>query len=404
MSRSSAAASSASPPRARCWSASPRCPSCSARKKPSSRPTRPGTTAGSSTRASTTSPAPTRPSSACEGKGLCASSARPTGSGTTAAARSSSPPAQDELPRLQTLYERGIANGVPGVEMIDASAPARDRAARPRLCAPSTRRTTAIVDYGAVSAAHSRRELTARGVDHRAERRRCWRSSAYAGRARDRHLATRRRPRVARQLRRALLRRGRAPGRRRARACRSSRSAASTTCSARATPSRARPDLPGARSRVPVPRRALHATPSTARWRPDRTRCWPSRARATAAGRAQPARAARDPALPRLLAHGAQVLAHRRVRGVPLAVSKAAFVHALQRLVPEIKPEDVTAGRRRGARPGRRPRRHPGRRLPHRRQSDDAIHVLNAPSPAATASLAIGRHIAGLAVGDLRLR
>jgi hypothetical protein len=26
-----------------------------------------------------------------------------------------------------------------------------------------------------------------------------------------------------------------------------------------------------------------------------------------------------------------------------------------------------------------------------------AIHVLNAPSPAATASLAIGRHIAGLA-------
>ena len=30
-------------------------------------------------------------------------------------------------------------------------------------------------------------------------------------------------------------------------------------------------------------------------------------------------------------------------------------------------------------------------------QSKDAIHVLNAPSPAATASLAIGRHIAGLA-------
>jgi L-2-hydroxyglutarate oxidase len=27
----------------------------------------------------------------------------------------------------------------------------------------------------------------------------------------------------------------------------------------------------------------------------------------------------------------------------------------------------------------------------------DAIHVLNAPSPAATASLAIGRHVAGLA-------
>jgi L-2-hydroxyglutarate oxidase len=29
--------------------------------------------------------------------------------------------------------------------------------------------------------------------------------------------------------------------------------------------------------------------------------------------------------------------------------------------------------------------------------TDGAIHVLNAPSPAATASIAIGRHIAGLA-------
>jgi (S)-2-hydroxyglutarate dehydrogenase len=35
--------------------------------------------------------------------------------------------------------------------------------------------------------------------------------------------------------------------------------------------------------------------------------------------------------------------------------------------------------------------------------SADAIHVLNAPSPAATASLAIGRHIAGLAVEQFRL-
>jgi L-2-hydroxyglutarate oxidase len=34
----------------------------------------------------------------------------------------------------------------------------------------------------------------------------------------------------------------------------------------------------------------------------------------------------------------------------------------------------------------------------------DAIHVLNAPSPAATASLAIGRHIAGLAVQTFALR
>jgi hypothetical protein len=31
------------------------------------------------------------------------------------------------------------------------------------------------------------------------------------------------------------------------------------------------------------------------------------------------------------------------------------------------------------------------------------VHVLNAPSPAATASIAIGRHIAELAVGALEL-
>ena len=34
----------------------------------------------------------------------------------------------------------------------------------------------------------------------------------------------------------------------------------------------------------------------------------------------------------------------------------------------------------------------------------DAIHVLNAPSPAATASLAIGRHIAGMAAKTFALR
>jgi L-2-hydroxyglutarate oxidase LhgO len=34
----------------------------------------------------------------------------------------------------------------------------------------------------------------------------------------------------------------------------------------------------------------------------------------------------------------------------------------------------------------------------------DAIHVLNAPSPGATASLAIGRHIAGLAVENFGLK
>jgi L-2-hydroxyglutarate oxidase LhgO len=35
--------------------------------------------------------------------------------------------------------------------------------------------------------------------------------------------------------------------------------------------------------------------------------------------------------------------------------------------------------------------------------TEGAVHVVNAPSPAATASLAIGRHIAGLAADTFRL-
>jgi len=37
-------------------------------------------------------------------------------------------------------------------------------------------------------------------------------------------------------------------------------------------------------------------------------------------------------------------------------------------------------------------------------EATDAIHVLNAPSPAATASLAIGRHIATLAAERFGLK
>ena len=38
------------------------------------------------------------------------------------------------------------------------------------------------------------------------------------------------------------------------------------------------------------------------------------------------------------------------------------------------------------------------------KESRNAIHVLNAPSPGATASLAIGRHIAALAADTFALR
>jgi L-2-hydroxyglutarate oxidase LhgO len=78
------------------------------------------------------------------------------------------------------------------------------------------------------------------------------------------------------------------------------------------------------------------------------------------------------------------------------SLSRRAFVRALQRLVPELQPSDVSRGgsgvRAQGVTPD-------GLLLDDFSivEIPNAIHVLNAPSPAATASLAIGRHIAGLA-------
>jgi (S)-2-hydroxyglutarate dehydrogenase len=76
------------------------------------------------------------------------------------------------------------------------------------------------------------------------------------------------------------------------------------------------------------------------------------------------------------------------------SLSKTNFCKALQRLVPDIRPDDLVPG-------------HAGVRAQAMNASGDlvsdfhlvirenAIHVLNAPSPAATASLAIGEHIVG---------
>jgi L-2-hydroxyglutarate oxidase len=74
------------------------------------------------------------------------------------------------------------------------------------------------------------------------------------------------------------------------------------------------------------------------------------------------------------------------------SLSKGNFCKALQRLVPDIRPDDLTPG-------------HAGVRAQamntsgdlvndfHLVTRDNAIHVLNAPSPGATASLAIGEYI-----------
>jgi L-2-hydroxyglutarate oxidase LhgO len=78
------------------------------------------------------------------------------------------------------------------------------------------------------------------------------------------------------------------------------------------------------------------------------------------------------------------------------SLSKKAFVKALQRLVPEIRPEDVERG---GAGIRAQAVAPDGSLVDDFRVVGDetGIHVLNAPSPGATASLSIGRHICGLA-------
>jgi (S)-2-hydroxyglutarate dehydrogenase len=72
--------------------------------------------------------------------------------------------------------------------------------------------------------------------------------------------------------------------------------------------------------------------------------------------------------------------------------SKAAFVKALQRLVPELTSEDIVAGGS-GVRAQALDIR--GKLIDdfHFVYADGMVHVCNVPSPAATASLAIGRYI-----------
>lgn len=74
--------------------------------------------------------------------------------------------------------------------------------------------------------------------------------------------------------------------------------------------------------------------------------------------------------------------------------SKGAFVSSLQRLVPEIQAADVVRG---GSGVRAQAVGHDGRLVDdfHIVTGERMVHVLNAPSPAATASISIGRMIAG---------
>jgi L-2-hydroxyglutarate oxidase len=82
--------------------------------------------------------------------------------------------------------------------------------------------------------------------------------------------------------------------------------------------------------------------------------------------------------------------------------SKAAFVRALQRLIPELRPEDVQRG---GAGVRAQAVEPTGFLVDDFRivEAEGMIHVLNAPSPGATASLSISAVIAGMAAKSFGL-
>lgn len=82
------------------------------------------------------------------------------------------------------------------------------------------------------------------------------------------------------------------------------------------------------------------------------------------------------------------------------SLSKRAFLAALRRLIPELNLQDLQPG---GSGVRAQAVERSGALVDDFRiiQSQNMVHVLNAPSPAATASLAIGRHVAQLAADPL---
>jgi L-2-hydroxyglutarate oxidase LhgO len=303
----------------------------------------------------------------------------------------------EERPRLATLYERGIANGVPGIKMIDAD---RAREIEPHASVVEAIHSpnTAIVDYKEVAAAMAS-ELKSRGVVIETDAR----VNAIL-RTRDGvELGT---PRIGVRARRII------------------------NCAGLYSDTVAR--MAGADADVQIiPFRGEYYF-----LRPERSDL--------VRGLIYPVP---DPEFPFLGVHFTRTV-HGEVEAGPNAVfafkregyrfgdvdarelaeslrfpgfwhmarkywrtgtyemyrslSKAAFVSALQRLVPGVRAEDVTRG---GAGVRAQAVSPDGSLVDDFRivASADAIHVLNAPSPGATASLAIGRHIAGLATENFGL-
>ena len=306
---------------------------------------------------------------------------------------------QEEVPRLQTLYERGVANGVPGVALIDL---ARLRELEPHANAVAAIHSpqTAIVDYGQVSQAFAR-DLVVRG----ATLERSFPVSTITKSGGELRIGTADgRVVTARHLVNCA-----------GLYCDVIARLAGATTDVQIVPFRGeyymiRPErhdlVRGLIYPVPDPEfpfLGVHFTRTVH----GEVEAGPNAV--LAFGREgytwrhlRPAELAGTLAFPgtwRMAAKYWQTGAYEVYR----SLSKAAFVKALQKLVPALRADDIQPG---GSGVRAQAVTREGALVDDFRivQSERAIHVLNAPSPGATASLAIGRHIAGLAAETFQLR
>jgi len=304
----------------------------------------------------------------------------------------------DELPRLQMLYERGTANGVPGLALIE---PARLRELEPHAAALRGIHSpnTAIVDFGEVAAAFAR-ELAARGVtiETNAE------VTAIRRVGDEFELTT---PRLTVRARRIVN-------------CAGLYSdvvarMAGAPADVSIIPFRGeyyfiKPErrslVRGLIYPVPDPEFPFLGVHFTRTVHGD-VEAGPNAVLAFAREGYRFGRVNPSELWSTLTYSGFWAMARRYWRTgayeVYRSLSQGAFVRALQRLVPELRPDDVVRG---GAGVRAQAVMRDGSLVDDFRivESADAIHVLNAPSPAATASLAIGRHIAGLAAERFGLK
>ena len=306
---------------------------------------------------------------------------------------------EEELPRLQTLYERGVANGVPGVTMIDA---ARLKEIEPQANALAAIHSpqTAIVDYGRVAETLAR-DLGAAGVTFE----RNFRVSGIERvrgtlrlSAPDGHLVN------ATHLVNCAGLHSDAVAR-----------LAGAAPDVQIVPFRGeyymlRPErrdlVKGLIYPVPDPEFPFLGVHFTRTIHGD-VEAGPNAVLAFAREGYTWRRVRPAELLETLRFSGFRAMARKYWRmgayEMYRSLSKAAFVRALQRLVPALRAEDIRPG---GAGVRAQAVTADGALVDDFRivQTADAVHVLNAPSPAATASLAIGRHIAAIAAETFALQ